>query len=335
MEGSADGEGQFRLLANNAPVMIWRSDTTKACDFFNEPWLRFTGRTMEQEFGFGWTEGVHPDDYDRCVKVYVEAFDARQEFSMDYRLRRCDGAYRWLVDNGRPYFAADGTFAGYFGSCIDIHDRKEDEERLNAALVEREVLLREKEGLLQEVHHRTRNNMQMIVSLLKLQSRNAPEGEVTRLDEAILRVRSIALTLDRAHQTSDFARVRLGAYLQELADMVLPQFSARNATIGTDVAAANNIELLIEVAVPLGLAVVELLSHAVRLSGSGTVISLSAACHSDGTVQITVEGLPSDAWIEESALGMRLVRRLAGQIKAQLDVSPEDRVTLALPPEAA
>src|SRR4051794_38114870 len=103
---SADqgGEHQFRLLADNAPVMIWRSDTTKACDFFNKPWLEFSGRPMEQELGFGWAEAVHPEDYERCVEIYVTAFDAREKFTMPYRLRRRDGEYRWLLDNGSPYF---------------------------------------------------------------------------------------------------------------------------------------------------------------------------------------------------------------------------------------
>src|SRR3712207_1756569 len=110
---------QFRELADNAPVMIWRAGPDKLCDFFNKPWLDFTGRTLEQEIGNGWTEGVHPDDLDRCLSTYVEAFDARREFSMDYRLRRHDGEYRWVLDNGRPFYRAGNEFAGYFGSCID------------------------------------------------------------------------------------------------------------------------------------------------------------------------------------------------------------------------
>ena len=258
--GGGNGENQFRLLADNAPVMIWRADTTKACDFFNEPWLRFTGRTMEQEAGFGWAEGVHPDDYERCVKIYTDAFDARQEFSMDYRLRRHDGVYRWLLDNGRPFVAADGRFAGYFGSCIDIHDRKEGEERLKSTLVERERLLREKEGLLQEVHHRTRNNMQLIVSLLRLQVRDAAAEERSCLEEAVMRVRSIALTLDCAHRSSDFAHVRLGPYLEQLANAVEQEGAVPNAVIPTKLGAVADLEIPLGSAVPLGLALTELLS---------------------------------------------------------------------------
>jgi two-component system, sensor histidine kinase PdtaS len=97
-----DPEQAFRVLADNAPVMIWRSGSDKLCDWFNHPWLQFTGRTMEQELGNGWTEGIHPDDAARCLSIYVAAFDAREEFSMEYRLRRHDGAYRWILGNRAP-----------------------------------------------------------------------------------------------------------------------------------------------------------------------------------------------------------------------------------------
>jgi PAS domain S-box-containing protein len=110
----------FHLLADRAKVMIWTSRPDKSCDWFNRAWLEFTGRTMEQELGNGWAEGVHPDDFSRCLSVYNTAFDSRQEFSMEYRLRRHDGAYRLVLDIGSPYFSADEEFLGYFGSCIDV-----------------------------------------------------------------------------------------------------------------------------------------------------------------------------------------------------------------------
>lgn len=109
-------------MADTAPVLIWISDVNKKCYFFNAGWLRFTGRTLEEEYGDGWAEGVHPDDMQRCLDIYNGSFDARREFKMEYRLRRHDGEYRWVVDNGVPRYATDGTFAGYIGSCMDIDD---------------------------------------------------------------------------------------------------------------------------------------------------------------------------------------------------------------------
>src|SRR5215467_3408284 len=125
-----ESEQRFRQLADNAPVMIWTSGMDKLCTYFNAPWLAFTGRTMEQELGNGWAEGVHPVDLERCLALYTSSFDARTAFSMDYRLRRRDGQYRWIVDNGIPFYAPDGTFTGYIGSCIDITERRELEQQL-------------------------------------------------------------------------------------------------------------------------------------------------------------------------------------------------------------
>jgi two-component system sensor kinase FixL len=122
-----ESEARFRTMANTAPVMIWMSGTDKLCTFFNKGWLDFTGRPLEQEFGNGWAEGVHREDFDRCFEVYVNSFDARQPFTMEYRLRRSDGEYRWVLDNGTPRFAPDGTFLGYIGSCLDITERKQAE----------------------------------------------------------------------------------------------------------------------------------------------------------------------------------------------------------------
>jgi PAS domain S-box-containing protein len=110
----------FHLLADRAKVMIWTSGPDKLCDWFNRSWLEFTGRTMEQELGNGWAEGVHPDDVSRCLSAYTTAFDGRQEFSLEYQLRRHDGVYRFVLDIGSPYFSADEEFLGYFGSCIDV-----------------------------------------------------------------------------------------------------------------------------------------------------------------------------------------------------------------------
>ena len=128
IERLRESEERFRNMADTAPVMIWVSGADKQCTFFNKPWLTFTGRTMEQERGTGWAEDVHPDDLARCFATYSESFDARQDFQMEYRLRRFDGEYRWVLDNGIPRFTPDGVFAGYIGSAIDITDLKRTQE---------------------------------------------------------------------------------------------------------------------------------------------------------------------------------------------------------------
>jgi PAS domain S-box-containing protein len=125
-----ESERRFRNLADHAPVLIWMSGLDKRCTYFNRVWLDFTGRSMEQEIGDGWADGVHPDDLRRCLDTYVAAFDARQEFTMEYRLRRYDGEYRWLSDHGVPRYSEHGAFLGYIGSCSDTTDRRHYEESL-------------------------------------------------------------------------------------------------------------------------------------------------------------------------------------------------------------
>jgi len=125
-----ESELRFRLVSNTAPVMIWMTGSDKLCTFVNQSWLEFTGRPLEAELGYGWTEVVHKDDFERCVKTYSQAVDQRQSYGMEYRARRHDGEYRWILDTGVPRFNPDGSFAGFIGSCLDITDRKRAEEAL-------------------------------------------------------------------------------------------------------------------------------------------------------------------------------------------------------------
>jgi len=127
----SQSEQHFRTLANKGSALIWTSDKEMLCDYFNEPWLNFTGRTLEEEMGYGWAEGVHPDDLDRCVNIYVTAFQNREPFSMEYRLRFNDGSYRWLLDEGNARYDNQGEFLGYIGFCYDITERKKIENTLD------------------------------------------------------------------------------------------------------------------------------------------------------------------------------------------------------------
>ncbi|MGD1905730.1 MAG: PAS domain S-box protein [Leptolyngbyaceae cyanobacterium] len=125
-----ESEARFRMMADTAPVLIWISDSAQDHTYVNQVWLDFTGRTLKEELGGGWAVGIHPDDYDLCLGAYTAAFEAHEPFRIEYRLRRFDGEYRWVVDTGRPRFLANGGFAGYIGSCIDITDRREMEQAL-------------------------------------------------------------------------------------------------------------------------------------------------------------------------------------------------------------
>ncbi|HEX3695789.1 MAG TPA: PAS domain S-box protein [Polyangia bacterium] len=136
-----ESESRFKIMADVAPVLLWMSDTSALCTFFNQTWLTFTGRTLEQEWGVGWAEGVYFEDFQDCVDTYMTAFRHRQLFEMEYRLRRADGEYRWILDRGTPRYDTSGRFAGYIGSCIDITERKNLEIELLSSVRVRDEFL--------------------------------------------------------------------------------------------------------------------------------------------------------------------------------------------------
>ena len=148
-----ESEERFRLVANTAPVLIWMSGPDKLCNYFNRPWLEFTGRSIETELGNGWAKGVHPEDIRGCMDTYTNAFDRRESFKMQYRLRRNDGQYRWVFNIGVPRFDPNGSFAGYIGSCNDITENKRAEDalaRLSSQLIEAQE--EERKRIARELH---------------------------------------------------------------------------------------------------------------------------------------------------------------------------------------
>lgn len=154
-----ESEERFRIIADTAPVLIWLAGVDKGCYFFNKGWLDFTGKTIEQEFGDGWAAGVHPDDLERCIHIYNTNFDARQDFSMEYRLRRFDGTYRWIWDRGVPRYTADGVFIGYVGGCMDVHEQKNFAEELERKVEQRTAQLKRSEEFLQSILNTTSNSI--------------------------------------------------------------------------------------------------------------------------------------------------------------------------------
>jgi len=191
-----ESESRFRHVADSAPVMVWMSGTDRLCTYFNKPWLNFTGRSLEQELGIGWAGGVHSNDLDRCLAIYSEAFDARREFNMEYRLRRFDGQYRWVFDRGVPRYESDGTFLGFIGSCLDITDRKAMEETL-LDLGGRLIATQEEERsrIARELHDDLSQNMALIqIALEELQS-NLPDLSATakgQLDDIARKVSDVS-----------------------------------------------------------------------------------------------------------------------------------------------
>ena len=191
-----EGEERFRLVANTAPVLIWMAGTDKLCTYFNQPWLEFTGRPLEAELGNGWAEGVHPEDLNRCMDTYTQAFDRRESFQMEYRLRRHDGEYRWLSDIGVPRFNPDHSFAGYIGSCTDVTERKLAEESLadmGRKLIEAHE--EERTWIARELHDDVNQRMALLAIELDRWNQQLPPSAVEfhdHIHHAIQRLSDIA-----------------------------------------------------------------------------------------------------------------------------------------------
>src|SRR4051812_18490231 len=173
-------EARFRMLADSAPVMIWQAGTDKLRTYFNQPWLSFTGRTTDQELGNGWVEGVHVEDYERCLTAYARAFDAREPFEMEYRLRRHDGEYRWALDHGQPLSGPEGEFTGFIGSVVDITDRKKTEEALKDAD-------RRKDEFLAMLAHELRNPLAAVQNAVAVAIRSGTKEALERCKDVTAR----------------------------------------------------------------------------------------------------------------------------------------------------
>lgn len=217
-ESLRDSEAHFRTMADAAPVLIWMSGPDKLCTWFNKKWLDFVGRTMEQELGNGWAENVHPDDFDRCLEIYTTSFNARRDFAMEYRLRRYDGEYRWIFDNGILRYGPDGAFVGYIGSCVDITPRKALEEE-RAILLEREQTARAeiertsrlKDEFLANLSHELRTPLNAIIGWVMRIERKPADVEATREGIEVIK-RNARMQADLVSDLLDMSRIIAGSF---------------------------------------------------------------------------------------------------------------------------
>ena len=272
-------DARFRLLADHAPVMLWMSGLDGLCDFFNSTWLEFTGRTLAEERGNGWAEGVHPDDFQDCMDRYLSAFVAREQFRMEYRLRRADGHFRWILDHGVPRYGQGRAFEGFIGSCIDITEMREAAEAVKARTGALAAALREREVLLSEIHHRVKNNLQLVSSMLALQARGAGAEAQHALAEGQRRIDSIALVHEQLYGSRNLSAVNFARYIEAL----IPELCRGTADRVNVVLDLLDIELPPERAIPCGLLVSELVTNAIKHAFPGD---------RRGSLQVQLERMP-------------------------------------------
>lgn len=298
--------------------MIWRAGAGRSVDYVNQAWLDFTGRSLDEETGSGWTDLVHPQDLGLCLSAYDAAYAERREASSEYRLRRRDGSWRWMLDKGRPRYEA-GVFVGYVGSCADITETKE-------ALEERQRSIVEQEHLLSELNHRVKNNAQATASFLTLQANRASDpGVAAALQRAATRVMLSTLIQDRMFRAGAEAGIDLGDELESVARSAL-EITGR-ANLKLEVAKERHFVLPVSRATLLALIVNELVVNAaVHAFPDGKVGHVRLAVRGPGPGLAEVEvaddgvGMPEtpERFLADGRLGLHLVPRLAQQARAAL-----------------
>ena len=274
------------------PALIWRSRLDKLCDYFNKTWLEFTGRTMEQEFGTGWAEGVHPDDFDFCLKTYVEAFDRREAFLMEYRMKNSSGEYRWIRDFGRPFYDLDNSFLGYIGSCYDITEIKDNELKLielNAT----------KDKFFSIIAHDLRSPFNSLLGLTKLLEDELPAMSQGQIQKIVVTMRKSATNLySLLENLLEWSRLQRGfiPYTPEPI-LLLPKVMIETVLA---VESANKKEIGLSYDIPEGLIVVadenmlgailrNLTSNSVKFTPKGGKVVISAKPISGNWIEISVK----------------------------------------------
>ncbi|NJR50353.1 MAG: PAS domain S-box protein [Leptolyngbyaceae cyanobacterium CSU_1_3] len=196
LQAQCESEERFRTMANSAPVLLWVIDASGNRIFCNESLLEFTGRTIDQERGIGWFETVHPADLGPCQQLYCQALADRSSFEIEYRLRRADGDYRWVIDRGVPQFSPNGSFNGHIGSCIDITDRKQAEVKIYKALEKERELSELKSRFVSTTSHEFRTPLSTILSSADLLEFYAGDWTAEKQIEHIQRIQNAALNMN-------------------------------------------------------------------------------------------------------------------------------------------
>lgn len=321
-------DAAFRSFAEGAGLMIWRADPQARLIYVNPAWTEFRGRSAEDELGHGWKDGLHPEDRAGHDAALAAAYARRRPHSAEYRLRRHDGAFRWVHGHAYPLHEGD-DFAGFAGSCFDITERKEAEEHAARAMAEQDALLA-------EIYHRVRNNLQVTVSLIGLYGRAAAGPCRPAFDALGQRVRAIALVQQHLHEAPQIASVDLAEYLTRLAEG-LGQLR-RAGRVAVTVRAGRTALLEPRRVNALGMILAEIVAECLDGTDEGsacvTRVEVPAGEPSDPVrVRITSGGVAGKPPEGVPQIGPRLIAAYAAQ--AEIAVSgkgtPEAPLELTLP----
>jgi two-component system CheB/CheR fusion protein len=301
-----ESEYRYRTLADSGQALIWTSGTDKLCNYFNKVWLTFTGRSLEMELGNGWTEGVHPNDIDRCIETYNTAFDKREPFEMEYRLRNAIGEYIWIMDKGTPNYNFKGEFIGYLGHCFDISEIKEAEDRIRVKNQELINLNAEKDKFFSIIAHDLRSPFNSFLGLTQIMAEDLNSMEMTEIQLFAISLSKSATNLygllENLLEWSGLQRgitgfnpesFSLHPKVVEIMSSVLE--SANNKGIQVEIIVPDDLKIFADEKM-LGSIIRNLASNAIKFTHKGGEIILQARPVNDDIVEIS---------ISDSGIGMK------------------------------
>ncbi len=298
-----ESENRFRMMSDNAPMLVWMSGTDKLRTYFNQTWLDFTGRAMAEEIGDGWIRGIYPKDYEQCLKTYKNSFDARKEFEMEYRLRHFNGDYCWVIDRGVPLFTPEGVFKGYIGSCVDVTERKESElrredilRREHAARLEAEAASRAKDEFLSVLSHELRTPLNSMFGWIRmLRAGMLNEERTVQAFEVI--ERNVRLQNNLIEDLLDVSRIITGKMRIETERVDFVSIINSSVEAARPAADAKNISLTVETesdsqivsgdATRLQQIVGNLINNAIKFTPQNGIVSLELK-RADGKIRLEV-----------------------------------------------
>jgi PAS domain S-box-containing protein len=319
-----ESEGRFRLVANTAPVMIWMTGTDRLCTFLNQFWLEFTGRPLEAQLGNGWVE----EDLMHCLETYWKAFDQRRSFEMEYRIRRNDGEYRWILVVGVPRLDSDGNFAGYIGSCLDITDRKLAEDAL-ARVGQRLIEAHEEERvwIARELHDDIVQRIALLEVELELcdqQADDATTGVHDHIRQACLRLSDLATDIQAlSHRLHSSKLEYLGlaaaakGFCRELSEQRNVRIEFKNSDVPN--------ELPNEISLCLFRVLQEALQNAVRHSGAQNFVVEVYGTQDGIRLAVSDSGIGFDSRhaINGRGLGLISMRERLRLVNGELSIKSE------------
>ncbi len=307
MNAARESEERFRVMADTAPVLVWVSGQDGRMTFFNKPWLEFTGRSLNEEKGDGWLQRVHPDDVRKCQETYQTAFAAREAFRMEHRQERADGEYRWLLNTGVPRHTADGKFAGFVGSAVDITSHKQAERELVRAKEAAEQANQTKSTFLAIISHELKTPLTAILGYSELIQEDVQARGWIELIPDLRKIHAGGRhLLAIINDILDFSKIEAGKMDLHLEKFAISQLVEDVFTTTEPLARKNGNRLELQYIAQPGLmyadvtkvrqVLLNLMSNACKFTQNG-LIRLTVSRHSDSNGGDTIEFQVSDTGI--------------------------------------